>query len=116
MKKFVLRVALIGMLMALMLLASAGAEIIDSGDSGVEWYPYTWTLDDAGTLTVSGTTVVRLCKAWEKYRDQIRTVVIEEGMTGIESRCYPRVYCYGYLNKRGAIRILKGSTSWLKVN
>ena len=88
MKKFVLRVALIGMLMALMLLASAGAEIIDSGDSGKFWYPYTWTLDDAGTLTITGSTVVSKCAQWENYKDRIRTVVIEEGMTRIEAHCF----------------------------
>ena len=48
----------------------------------------TWTLDDAGLLTISGTgdmTNYSLCEApwWENYCDVILSVVIESGVTGI---------------------------------
>ena len=46
----------------------------------------TWTLDDAGTLTISGTGEMRgyyNYNPWEEHRRSIETVVIEDGITSI---------------------------------
>ena len=56
--------------------------IIDSGICGED---LTWTLDDEGTLTISGTGDTRWegCPYWSEYAELIQAVVIEEGVTGI---------------------------------
>ena len=54
--------------------------------SGVCGDDLTWTLDDQGTLTISGTGEMYKVsgrKSWHKYMDNIKNVVIEEGMTTI---------------------------------
>lgn len=56
----------------------------------------TWALDDNGRLTISGTGdmydfVAGHTGPWETYRDKIKTVVIEDGITSIGERAF---YCY----------------------
>ena len=58
---------------------------IDNGTLGEN---LTWTLDKNGKLTISGTGDMDRCALesqvpWAAYRDQILTVVIEEGVTSI---------------------------------
>ncbi|MBQ7000685.1 MAG: leucine-rich repeat protein, partial [Oscillospiraceae bacterium] len=58
---------------------------IDNGTLGEN---LTWTLDQNGKLTISGTGDMDRCALesqvpWAAYRDQILTVVIEEGVTSI---------------------------------
>ena len=47
----------------------------------------TWTLDDAGTLTISGTGAMKNFashyQAWDYYEEQITAVVVEDGVTTI---------------------------------
>ena len=58
--------------------------VVDSGTCGDN---LTWTLDDAGTLTISGTGEMEdwasFAPWWGKHADTIKTVIIEPGVTGI---------------------------------
>lgn len=59
------------------------AETIANGTCGKN---LTWVLDDAGTLTISGTGTMKdyiLGSPWEEYRDSILQVVITDGVTSI---------------------------------
>lgn len=42
----------------------------------------TWVVDENGTMTISGTGSIRY-PGWSNYNNQIQTVVIEDGVTGI---------------------------------
>ena len=64
---------------ALMALAEEEAPI--SGTCGEN---LTWTLDDAGTLTISGAGDMNSNLPWANYRAKIRSIVIEDGVTNIE--------------------------------
>ena len=58
---------------------AAAAEITDSGTCGEN---LTWTLDDAGTLTISGTGAMSYSFApWGYLRGIIKKVVIKDGVT-----------------------------------
>ena len=56
-----------------------GSSIVASGTCGDN---LTWTLDDAGTLTISGTGEMT-SHGWSSYKKSIKTVVMEEGTTSI---------------------------------
>lgn len=47
----------------------------------------TWTLDDAGTLTISGTGDMK-SKPWSGSCAQIKTLIIHQGVTGISSSAF----------------------------
>ncbi|MBE6990598.1 MAG: hypothetical protein E7426_07640, partial [Ruminococcaceae bacterium] len=71
--------------------------VVASGTCGAEDDNLTWTLDDAGTLTVSGTGEmagyhygINEPAPWGDYRDSITAVVIENGVTTIGS------FAFGY--------------------
>ena len=76
----------------------ADATTIDSGSCGPN---VIWTLDDAGTLTVSGTGYmydytpgfgsVTQNRPWEKYKELIQTVRIGDGVTSVPD------YSFAYL-------------------
>lgn len=79
-------VMLVGMLTVFPMSAHA-AEIIASGSCGEN---VTWTLDDEGTLTISGTGEMKkthygMAEGWEwnDFLQDITAVVIEEGVTGL---------------------------------
>ena len=62
----------------------ASAAVVQSGTSG----SISWTLDDAGLLTISGTGDMENVTSasavpWYDYKDSIKEVVVEEGVTGI---------------------------------
>ncbi len=62
----------------------ASAAVVQSGTSG----SVSWTLDDAGLLTISGTgDMEKVTSAeaipWYSYKNSIKEVVVEEGVTGI---------------------------------
>ena len=83
MKKRIFIVAIVSLCLLLLPLL-AGAETVRSG----EWGDLSWTLDDAGLLTISGSGPINpieelLTDAWMKYRDDVKTVKIENGVTGI---------------------------------
>ncbi|MBP0973723.1 MAG: leucine-rich repeat protein [Oscillospiraceae bacterium] len=63
------------------LMALAEEETPISGTCGEN---LTWTLDDAGTLTISGTGDMNSGLPWINYRAKIRSIVIEDGVTNIE--------------------------------
>lgn len=55
------------------------ASTVESGTCGDN---LTWTLDDAGTLTISGTGDMDNQSPFER-NNAIKTVIIEEGVTGL---------------------------------
>lgn len=68
---------------------SASAKTAASGTCGADGDNLTWVLDDKGTLTVSGEGDMRSFlytnedKEWYSRRSEIKTVIIEEGVTSI---------------------------------
>ena len=69
-------------------------EIIDKGDCGASGENLTWTLDAAGLLTISGEGQMADYKnysqyaPWYPYREQIREVLIEDGVTTIGAAAF----------------------------
>lgn len=70
------------------------AEVVESGTCGDN---LTWTLDDEGTLTVSGegdmvdydgSVGLYYLFPWVKYRDQIEKIVVSNGVTRIGNRAF----------------------------
>ena len=64
----------------------AKAAVIDSGTCGIDGDNLTWTLTDDGTLTISGTGEMGsygTTGPWCPYSDNIKTVLIEQGVTNI---------------------------------
>ena len=59
---------------------AAQGSIVASGSCGDN---LTWTLDDQGTLTISGTGTMASRGDWMAYQWQISTVIIEDGVTSI---------------------------------
>ena len=62
-------------------------------DSGTCGENPTWTLDEEGTLTISGTGIMYNCTkedyvSWYKDRDEIYHVIIEEGVTSIGKNAF----------------------------
>ena len=77
---------ILGLLLTLVMVLSLvpsmafAAEIVDSGTCGEN---LTWTLDDAGTLTISGTGAMDIMLEWNGRGDDIKSVVIGDGVTSI---------------------------------
>lgn len=87
MKNVAAKVWLLPLLVAAVLVLPVTACAATSGTCGDN---LTWVLDDAGTLTISGTGKINGCDYNEApWGSGIRTVVIEEGVTGIG------VYAFG---------------------
>lgn len=83
MKKVLVLLALLAAVCGLLTFsAAAESAVVESGACGKN---LTWTLDAAGTLTVSGTGAMEdyLSAPWSKSCDSIKTVVIESGVTTI---------------------------------
>ena len=60
----------------------------------------TWKLDDGGKLVISGSGAMTGCAVaedapWYSYKDQIKTVVLEEGVSSVETGAF---YGYGKLH------------------
>ncbi|MCC8167783.1 MAG: leucine-rich repeat protein [Clostridiales bacterium] len=71
------------------------ATVVAQGES---FFDLTWTLDSAGTLTVSGGKgeewdYIISEDEWDSYKDSIKNVVIEDGITGMMSSAFE-----GYTN------------------
>ena len=70
--------------------SAAEATIIAQGECGAEGSSVQWKYDDTGTLTISGTgaiesySYVTQCP-WNSYRNDIMSLIIEEGVTEIGS-------------------------------
>lgn len=87
MKKVLVLLALLAAVCGLLTFsAAAESAVVESGACGKN---LTWTLDAAGTLTVSGTGAMKNYNymgapaPWYQSRDSIKTVVIESGVTTI---------------------------------
>ena len=65
--------------------------IVASGTCGAQGDNLTWTLDDSGTLTISGEGEMTSSPSWSSYCDKISSVVIESGVTSIANRAFS--YC-----------------------
>lgn len=66
------------------------SDIIASGECGAQGNNLTWTLDKAGTLTISGTGAIRdysntTIPPWQSYRSSIKAIDIQNGITRIGS-------------------------------
>ena len=69
------------------------SDIVASGECGKDGDNLTWTLDSAGTLTISGEGAMAeydkldmpeygyFLPPWESYKENIKAIVIEEGVT-----------------------------------
>ena len=82
-----LLILLAAFIVMLALPAVANAQIIDSGSCGVGGNNVAWTLDDEGTLTISGEGDMAefgLSSApWSDRRASIKKVLINQGITYI---------------------------------
>lgn len=106
MKRTVTLLALLAALCCLFTVSTAATDAPASGTCGEN---LTWTLDGAGTLTISGTGAMEefdyYGAPWRQNRDSIKTVVIENGVTTIGSCAF-----YGYKNM-ASVTIPKSVTS-----
>lgn len=90
MKKLLGMLLVLCTLLVLLPMTVSAAEIIDSGECGSN---LTWTLDDTGKLTISGTGEMSDYKMnayyasqmapWKQYRGDITTIVVKKGVTRI---------------------------------
>lgn len=90
---------LVGLMAAVLTLvlgtSVCGAEsaAMPSGTCGETWSSVTWTLDSAGTMTISGTGDMRDFSSggdapWASYKQTIRSVRIEDGVTSIGKNAF----------------------------
>lgn len=82
------RIVFLSLLAALCCLFTVSAAAADAPTSGTCGENLTWTLDPAGTLTISGTGEMEEYQQvrdvpWYESRDQVKTAVIENGVTDI---------------------------------
>ena len=82
----------------------AVATEIASGTCGAEGDNLTWTLDSDGVLTISGTGEMAHSYSaeqvpWNKYCDDIKTVIIEDGVTSISG------YAFAYCRELNAVKL-----------
>jgi len=88
------KVALVAACIMCSLTASAAeGTSIASGDCSADGSSVQWTLDDAGTLTISGMGATKSYEyktkiPWYSYREEIQDLVIEEGVTDINSNYF----------------------------
>ncbi|MBQ2066715.1 MAG: leucine-rich repeat domain-containing protein, partial [Clostridiales bacterium] len=94
------------------------AAVVASGDCGANGDNVSWTLDDAGVLTISGTGDMedfhffedssigssRLNYPWYEQRNSIKNVVIEDGVTSIGE------YSFSSLKKLNSVTISNSVT------
>ena len=81
---------MLALLLAVTMVLGLAASVSAAGvvASGHDWR-VDWVLTDDGTLTISGDTYMRddkseLDSPWRKYMDVVKTIVIEEGVYGVE--------------------------------
>ena len=70
-------------------------EIVDSGECGENLGTVTWTLDDEGTLTITGNGKMGLYSEdydvpWYKKKEKIVTIIIEPGVSSIGKNAFYR--------------------------
>lgn len=77
--------ALVLCLLATLLPVAAFAQTVSSGTCGEN---LTWTLENDGTLTISGTGAMDSNTLWKSNQAAIRAVVIQRGVTGIGNSAF----------------------------
>ncbi len=82
--------------------SAQSAEIIESGTHG----NFEWTLDADYTLTISGSGELTGEYPWEPYREDIKTLIVEDGLTHLYSRTF-----YDYTSLV-SVTIPSGITHW----
>ena len=95
-KKLLLSLAMLVMAAAVCCGAGVEAQAAQVLQSGACGEALTWTLDDTGTLTISGSGAMHDWSSayeaqevpWSAYKDQIFHVVIEEGVTSIGASAF----------------------------
>ena len=90
MKNKILSITLVLTMLLSFMPVIANAEIVKSGTCGTN---LTWTLDDEGTLTISGEGGMRDYSSssyapWYNNRSEIKTAVIEDGVTSIGNSAF----------------------------
>ena len=90
MKKRIISVWLALCLALTLLPGTAIAAEVASGECGAQGGNVTWSLDDAGTLTISGTGAMAdysntSITPWQEYKSSIKAIHIQSGVTGIGS-------------------------------
>ena len=84
--------AVVVLLLSLSVSASA-AEVVDSGTCGTN---LTWVFDSEGTLTVSGNGDMAVSNyewPWYSFRNEISTLVIQEGVTSVGGGAFQGCFC-----------------------
>jgi len=99
MKKFVERSILLTVLLALLLALPAMANAATSGTCGDN---LTWTLDDEGLLTISGTGEMKNCSSCGPWGTEVKEAMIEKGVTSIGN------YAFAYCRSLSSISIPDG--------
>ena len=84
-RQFMKRYAFIGIAIILIIILALSCAYAEK--SG-RWGNLSWTLSDAGELVVAGTGDIAdmsegSSEAWRPYKDQIKTLVISTGITGV---------------------------------
>ena len=100
MKKRFLAVLLLAVLLAMSMAQAAWAATVASGECGAEGDNVTWVLDDAGTLTISGTGEMADFEIWNRpwigsfdgdaYNYSIKKVIINNGVTTVGENAFIR--------------------------
>ena len=100
MKKRFLAVLLLAVLLAMSMAQAAWAATVASGECGAEGDNVTWVLDDAGTLTISGTGAMADFEIWNRpwigsfdgdaYNYSIKKVIINNGVTTVGENAFIR--------------------------
>ena len=92
-KRILIVLAALTMLLCIPLIANA--QIIDSGTCGADGDNVTWTLDDEGTLTISGEGDMEdfgyYSSPWYDSVSNIKKVIIDQGVTSIGNNAF--FYC-----------------------
>ena len=101
MKKKFLAVLLLAVLLAMSMAQAAWAATVASGECGAEGDNVTWVLDDAGTLTISGTGEMADFgyvehSPWYERRKDIEKVIIENGIVTIGNMSFAQ--CTSLIN------------------
>ena len=88
MKRTVSLALALAMVLSLFCVPAFAATTVASGTFGADGDNLTWTLDDEGTLTVSGKGAMGDSIPWSSYSRGIKSVVIPDGVTEIGDRAF----------------------------
>ena len=95
-----------------LLLVACGAEKKESQESGRESSPLLWELSEDGTLTISGQGSMeeweksRDAYPWTEQRDQVRAVIIEDGVTDIGKYAFDECHSMEKVMISGSVEII----------